>query len=85
MGCLQSTAAEPAARPLGRSGDSDVELNDKARETEARLEVAFKTKRQNVFTAGINMDGESSHVKVKNIPKSEAQRNLICELKLVVI
>lgn len=77
MGCLQSTAAEPAARPLGRSGDSDVELNDKARETEARLEVAFKTKRQNVFTAGINMDGDSSHVKVKNIPKSEAQRNLI--------
>ncbi len=79
MGCLQSTAAEPASRPLGRSGDSDVELNDKARETEARLEVAFKTKRQNVFTAGISMEGDSSQVRVKNIPKSEAQRSLICK------
>lgn len=71
MGCIN---AKPESAGLGPSA-SDVELN-KQRDTEHRLEVAFKTKRQNVFTAGVDM-GNSSSAKVKNIPKSEAHSSLI--------
>jgi hypothetical protein len=80
MGCVKSKpdafAAEGAgleARSLEASA-SDVELN-KQRETEHRLEVTFKTKRQNVFTAGVDMG--SSAMKVKNIHKSDAHSKLI--------
>ncbi len=72
MGCIQ---AKPESQQTLNPSSSDVELN-KTRETEHRLEVAFKTKRQNVFTAGINMES-SANYKIKNITKSESQRILL--------
>lgn len=76
MGCIN---AKPNDKSFfganAEASSSDVELN-KQRETEHRLEVTFKTKRQNVFTAGVNMDSSSAH-KVKNIAKSAAHSELI--------
>jgi hypothetical protein len=72
MGCVKSKPDEATGLDPSPS-NSDTELT-KQRETEHRLEVTFKTKRQNVFTAGVDM---SASTKVKNIPKSDAHSKLI--------
>lgn len=72
MGCIN--AKPDGGKPLEPSS-SDMELS-KQRDTEHRLEVAFKTKRQNVFTAGVNVDKNEGYT-VKNIPKSAIHSELI--------
>lgn len=76
MGCINAKPGESSSFGASAEGSSsDVELN-KQRETEHRLEVTFKTKRQNVFTAGVNME-DTANYKVKNIVKSSAHSELI--------
>lgn len=79
MGCINAKPAEKASlEPNTEASSSDVELF-KQRETEHRLEVTFKTKRQNVFTAGVNMDSGTGY-KVKNIAKSVSHSELISKI-----
>eukprot|EP00602_Paraphysomonas_sp_CaronLab_P010418 CAMPEP_0185025144 /NCGR_PEP_ID=MMETSP1103-20130426/8214_1 /TAXON_ID=36769 /ORGANISM="Paraphysomonas bandaiensis, Strain Caron Lab Isolate" /LENGTH=758 /DNA_ID=CAMNT_0027558279 /DNA_START=58 /DNA_END=2331 /DNA_ORIENTATION=+ len=65
MGCIDS-------KPANANGvsEGDIETHDQ----EQRIELAFKAKRQNVFTAGIDTSKEPT---LKNVPKTDAQRDLI--------
>jgi hypothetical protein len=72
MGCINS---KPANIPLKDDPTGGVEVQDQ----EQKIELHFKAKRQNVFTAGVDMSHQPPPV--KSIPKSEAQKDLISEFK----
>ena len=80
MGCLES---KQVSNPLKSDDHSTVQLKSspgKEREStveEQRLENAFKAKRGNVFAASVDA---TATVTVKNIPKTDAQRQIICKL-----
>jgi hypothetical protein len=44
---------------------------------EHRLEVAFRTKRQNVFSSGVAKELSDPSYRVKHVPKAEAEKTLI--------
>jgi hypothetical protein len=73
MGCIDS---KPANVPSDRSTDHVIEIQDQER----KIELAFKAKRQNVFTAGVDMSLQPPPEKI--IHKSEDQRNLISKLAI---
>ena len=52
-------------------GNGQIEAQDQ----EKRIELHFKAKRQNVFTAGLDMDHAPPPSKV--IPKTDSQKELI--------
>jgi len=69
MGCIDSKPANiPKDKPVVEPG---VEIQDQER----RIELAFKAKRQNVFTAGVDISHQPPPEKI--ISKTEAQRNII--------
>ncbi len=84
MGCLQS---KPASNPIKSDDPRTVQIGSspgKEREStveEQRLENAFKAKRGNVFAAGVDA---GAAVTVKNIPKTDAQRQIISKFSIFV-
>jgi hypothetical protein len=73
MGCINSKKdiplTEDAATP---GGDGD----------ERRIELAFKAKRQNVFTAGVDVEHDT--FQLKTFPKTDAQKAIISKLFLIL-
>ena len=70
MGCIHS---RPANIPADVGNIGIV-----AQDQEKRIELHFKAKRQNVFTASVDMD--RSPPSPKNIPKTDSQKSLISKL-----
>jgi hypothetical protein len=73
MGCIDS---KPANIPSDRSTEQVIEIQDQER----KIELAFKAKRQNVFTAGVDVSLQPPPEKI--IHKSEDQRNLISKFSI---
>lgn len=67
MGCIDSKPANVPDRPT----EQVIEIQDQER----KIELAFKAKRQNVFTAGVDVSLQPPPQKV--VPKTEEQRQLI--------
>ena len=65
MGCINSKSDALGAQ----SGNQDGEQ---------RVELVLRAKRQNVFTAGVDMS--KTPVETKVIPKSDSQKHIICNL-----
>ncbi len=74
----------------GSSGSTDTPLNNTAnsssvpkantqggKNTENKVELAFKTKRANIFTEGVDL-GRNAFVQ-KRIKKTEKQKKTICK------
>jgi hypothetical protein len=75
MGCIDSKSAN-IPKEKSSPAQGGVEILDQER----RIELAFKAKRQNVFTAGVDVSLQAPTEKI--IPKSDYQRNLISTLPL---
>lgn len=73
MGCVNTKKDMPLTEHATSGGDGD----------EKRIELAFKTKRQNVFTAGVSL--EDSTFTPRNIPKTDIQRSIISESDVYMI
>lgn len=76
MGCIDS---KPANVPSDRSTEQVVEILDQER----KIELAFKVKRQNVFTAGVDVSLQPPPEKI--IPKTEDQKHLISKLHPLIL
>jgi hypothetical protein len=68
MGCIDS---KPANVPSERTTEQAIEIQDQER----KIELAFKAKRQNVFTAGVDVSLQPPPEKM--IHKTEDQKHLI--------
>jgi hypothetical protein len=71
MGCIDS---KPANIPSDRTTEQAVEIQDQER----KIELAFKAKRQNVFTAGVDVSLQPPPEKI--IPKTDDQKHLISKM-----
>lgn len=69
MGCIDSKPANVPGRPT----EQVVEIQNQER----KIELAFKAKRQNVFTAGVDVSLQPPTERI--VPKTEQQRQLISE------
>lgn len=63
MGCINSKSDALRAQSGNHEG-------------EQRVELVLRAKRQNVFTAGVDMS--KTPVETKVIPKSDSQKHIIC-------
>lgn len=73
MGCCQSSAEE--SRPITASNRSSAATR---KGKEDKIELAFKAKRANIFTEGVDLGRNA--FSVKHIPKNAKQTQLICKL-----
>lgn len=80
MGCCSSTSSEA---PLNNNPSSTANAGNSASNAgkqkgkEDKIELAFKAKRANVFTEGVDLN-RNAFVK-RNVPKTPAQANAICK------
>ena len=71
MGCCQST---DSSAPLNSRAPSNAAVRDTAKK-EDKIELAFKVKRANIFTEGVDL-GREAFVQ-KRIPKTEKMMKVI--------
>ncbi len=83
MGCCSSTSSEaplnnnPSSTGNAAGGANAAAAAGKQKGKEDKIELAFKAKRANVFTEGVDLN---RHAFVKRtIPKNPAQTKTICE------
>lgn len=74
---LSADEGHGAAASSGSSASAAGAGNHALRETEHRLEVAFRTKRQNVFSSGVGKELGDPSYRVKVVPKAESEKALI--------
>jgi hypothetical protein len=75
MGCCNSKD-----EPLNTRGSANLTVKDINTKKEDKVELAFRVKRANIFTEGVDDYGRETYIQ-KKIPKSEKQQKIICELK----
>jgi hypothetical protein len=77
MGCADSSLANTPLRGADASavGDDTDEQQQKVTNLLHEDRLGFKFKRQNVFTAGVDVDEKVPNI--KTIPKTDSQRTLI--------
>lgn len=74
MGCCTSTdSSAPLNTNKGNSGSSAAK--DSGAKKEDKIELAFKVKRANIFTEGVDL-GREAYVQ-KRIPKTEKMMKII--------
>ena len=74
MGCCSST---DSSVPLTKNASSTAVSKGKETKKEDKVELAFKVKRANIFTEGVDL-GREAFVQ-KRIPKTEKMQKLICK------
>ena len=75
MGCCTST---DSSAPLNVKNSSNSIIKESAAKKEDKIELAFKVKRANIFTEGVDL-GREAFVQ-KRIPKSEKMQKQIRKL-----
>lgn len=73
MGCCQSTAED--SRPITAGNNRASAAVRKGKED--KIELAFKAKRANVFTEGVDLGRNA--FSIKRLPKNAKQTQLICK------
>lgn len=73
MGCCPSTSSQA---PLSNDQGGPPMRSSTAKKGEDKVELAFKAKRANVFTEGVDFESREAYVE-KNIPKTTKQEKLI--------
>jgi hypothetical protein len=76
MGCCTST---DSSVPLNAKSQASTTAKDTATKKEDKIELAFKVKRANIFTEGVDL-GREAYIQ-KRIPKSEKQMKVISKRK----
>jgi hypothetical protein len=79
MGCCTSTDSSAPLNSKNTSTSSAVK--ESAGKKEDKIELAFKVKRANIFTEGVDL-GREAYVQ-KRIPKTEKMLKIISESPLV--
>lgn len=77
MGCCQSSTEE--SRPITANNNRSSAAARKGKED--KIELAFKAKRANIFTEGVDLGRNA--FSIKHIPKNAKQTQLICKLSIV--
>lgn len=72
MGCCTSTET---SAPLNAKGATSSTLRETGAKKEDKIELAFKVKRANIFTEGVDL-GREAFVQ-KRIPKTEKMMKVI--------
>lgn len=82
MGCCGSSGSQNTDTPLNNNASSNAagkKASVAGKNAENKVELAFKTKRANIFTEGVDLtEGRQAFVQ-KRIPKSEKQSKAICK------
>ena len=84
MGCCSSTGSEaplnnnPNSTSTSAATSTGANAASKQKGKEDKIELAFKAKRANVFTEGVDLESREAFVQ-KRIPKNAQQTKLICK------
>ena len=73
MGNCCSSLASDSRQPLKRNDKN--QSNNNAHKKEDKIELAFKAKRANIFTEGVDFSREA--FSQKNVQKTDKQKHLI--------